>query len=339
MKFLKDYSKMTGLDKAAAFLMTLSETQIGKIFALMDEDEIREMSRAMAQLGSVDPAVMEELFEDVKNQIFIAGGLVGSFDNTEKLLKKILPKDRVDNIMEEIRGPAGRTMWDKLGNVNETLLASYLKNEYPQTIAVILSKIKTEHSSKVLPLLPEQMAMEVILRMIRMEPVQKDIVEDIERTLRTEFMSSLAKSNKRDPHELIAEIFNSFDRATESRFMGALEERNPDASERVKALMFTFDDIQRVDSSGIQAIIRVADKTKLVLALKGANETLREMFFKNLSERAAKIMREDMEALGPVKLKDVEEAQLSIVMSTKELSNTGQIEISSGSDDADEMIS
>lgn len=338
MKVLQDYSKLTGLDKAAAFLLTLTEDQIKKIFSLMDEDEIRELSRAMAQLGSVKSEVMEDLYEDVKKQIFIAGGLVGSFENTEKLLRKILPRDRAENIMEEIRGPAGRTMWDKLGNVNETLLANYLKNEYPQTIAVILTKIKTDHSSKVLPILPEQLAMEVILRMIRMEPVQKEILDDIERTLRSEFMSSLARLNKRDPHELIADIFNAFDRATESRFMSALEERNPDASERVKALMFTFDDIQRIDASGIQTIIRVADKTKLALALKGANDEMKDLFLKNLSERAAKIMREDMESLGAVKLKDVEEAQFSIVMTAKDLANNGEIEIRSNSDEEDEMI-
>lgn len=338
MKIIQDYGKLSGIDKAAAFLLTLSDEQIQKIFGLMDEDEIRELSRAMAQLGSVDSGVMETLFEDVKKQIFIAGGLVGSFENTEKLLKKILPKDRVDTIMEEIRGPAGRTMWDKLGNVNETLLANYLKNEYPQTIAVILTKIRTEHSSKVLALLPESLAMEVMLRMLRMEPVQKDIVEDIEKTLRLEFMSSLARSSKRDPHEQIAEIFNCFDRATEARFMEALEERNPESSERIKALMFTFDDIQRIDASGIQAIIRVADKAKLVLALKGANQTMKDLFLKNLSERAAKIMREDMEAMGPVKLKDVEEAQFNIVMTAKDLSAKGEIVISSGAEDDDEMI-
>ena len=119
-------------------------------------------------------------------------------------------------------------MWDKLGNVNEAVLANYLKNEYPQTVAVVLSKIKPTHAARVLSLLPENFAMEVVMRMLRMETVQKEVLEQVERTLRTEFMTNLARTHRRDAHELMAEIFNNFDRGTEARFMTALEERNQD---------------------------------------------------------------------------------------------------------------
>lgn len=336
--FHSNYETLTGLQKSAAFLLTLSDEQVGQIFAHMDEEEIKELSLAMAQLGKVDGKIVDYLYDDVRAELHSSGILIGNFENTEKLLLKILPKDRADIIMEEIRGPAGRTMWDKLGNVNESLLANYLKNEYPQTIAVILSKIKTEHASKVLSIFPDNLAMEVVLRMLRMEPVQKDILEDIERTLRTEFMHNLARSNRRDPHELVAEIFNCFDRNTESRFMGALEERNPDSSERVKSLMFTFDDMIRLNDAGIQAVIRVADKSKLALALKGGNDKIKDMFFRNMSERAAKIMREDMEGLGAVRVKDVEESQAYVVSSAKDLSNKGEITIQSGAEKEEAMI-
>ena len=338
MKVLTDYSKMSGIDKAAAFLLTLPEEQVGKVMGLLEEDEIREVSLSMAQLGKVGANITEKIYTEVKDQMGSAGVPVGSFENTEKLLNKILPKDRVDNIMEEIRGPAGRTMWDKLSNVNEELLVNYLKNEYPQTIAVIMSKIKTEHASKVLALLPESLSMEVVLRMLRMEPVQKEILDDIEKTLRQEFMNNLSRSNKRDPHEHMADVFNYFDRTTEARFMGALEERNPEASERVKSLMFTFDDMIKLDSSGIQAVIRVVDKAKLALALKGANESIKDLFFKNMSERAAKIMKDDIASLGSVKVKDVDEAQSLVVMTAKDLSNKGEITIKSGNDEGEEMI-
>lgn len=133
--------------------------------------------------------------------------------------------------MEEIRGPAGRTMWDKLGNVNETVLVNYLKNEYPQTVAVVLSRIKSEHAARVLGALPEDFAMECVQRMLRMESVQKEILDKVEQTLRVEFMSNLARTQKRDSHEMMAEIFNNFDRQTEGRFITALEERNRDAAE------------------------------------------------------------------------------------------------------------
>lgn len=338
MKASANYSELTGVQKAAAFLLTLSEEQIGKVFAHLDEDEIKEISLTMAQLGKVENTVMDKLYDDVREQMQSSGALVGSFDNTERLLQKLLPKDRAESIMEEIRGPAGRTMWDKLGNVSKELLATYLKNEYPQTIAVILSKIRTEHAANVLAILPDNLAMEVVLRMLRMEPVQKEIIEDIERTLRTEFMNNISRSNKRNPHELVAEIFNFFDRSTEAKFMGSLEERNPESSEKVKALMFTFDDIAGINDAGIQAIMRVADKSKLALALKGANDNIKDLFFKNMSERAGKIMKEDMESLGPVKVKNVEESQNHVVMVAKGLGDKGEIVLRPSSDSDEEMI-
>lgn len=338
IKTIKNFGDMRGIDKAAAFLLTLSEEQISKVFSHMDEEEIREISLAMAQLGKVDANVTEQLYEEVKEQVGAVGALIGSFESTEKLLNKILPKDKADNIMEEIRGPAGRTMWDKLANVNEELLANYLKNEYPQTIAVILSKIRTEHASKVLGILPDNLAMEVVLRMLRMDTISKEIMEDIERTLRQEFMNNLSRSNKRDPHEQMADVFNYFDRQTESRFMSALEERNPESAERVKSLMFTFDDMIRLDAAGIQAVIRVVDKGKLALALKGANEGLKDLFFKNMSERAAKIMKDDIAALGAVKVKTVDEAQSAVVTVAKELANKGEITIAMGNDESEELI-
>ena len=239
--------------------------------------------------------------------------------------------------MDEIRGPAGRTMWDKLANVNEAVLANYLKNEYPQTVAVVLSKIKGDHAARVLSALPEDFALECVQRMLRMEPVQREILDKIEQTLRTEFMSNLARTSKRDSHEMMAEVFNNFDRQTESRFLNALEERNREAAERIRALMFVFEDLGKLDPGGIQTLLRAVAKDQLAIALKGASDTLREMFFSNMSERAAKIMREDMNAMGPVRLKDVDGAQMAMVLIAKTLAAKGEIMLA-GSGTDDELI-
>jgi flagellar motor switch protein FliG len=239
--------------------------------------------------------------------------------------------------MEEIRGPAGRTMWDKLGNVNEQVLAAFLKNEYPQTVAVVLSKVKPEHAARVLTALPEDFAIEAVNRMLKMEAVQKDVLDKVEQTLRLEFMSNLARTTRRDPHEVMAEIFNSLDRQTESRFISILEDRSRDAAERIKALMFTFEDLGRLDPGGVQMLLRTVEKDRLGLALKGASESLRDLFFSNMSERAANILREDMEAMGPVRLRDVDEAQSQVVAVAKELANTGKIVLASGRGD-DELV-
>lgn len=325
-----DYRSLTGAQKAAVLMLTLGEENAAKLFAQMHEDEIKEVSAAMATLGPVAASVVERLCQEFASQISAAGNLVGTFESTERLLLKTLPRDRVTQIMEEIRGPAGRTMWDKLGNVNEVVLANYLKNEYPQTVALVLSRIKPDHAARVLQLLPEAFAMEVIMRMLRMESVQKEILDGVERTLRQEFMSNLARTQRRDAHEVMADIFNNLDRSAEARFLAALEERNRDAAERIKALMFTFDDLTRINSQGIQLLMRSVEKEKLALALKGASDSIKELFFSNLSERAGKMLREDIEALGPVRLKDVEEAQASIVATAKDLAASGQIVLSDG---------
>jgi flagellar motor switch protein FliG len=324
---------LNGTQKVAVLMLALGEDQCARMLGMMHEDEIKEVSAAMAQLGSVQSDVVEQLCNEFAESLSSAGNLIGSFENTERLLLKTLPRDRVALIMEEIRGPAGRTMWDKLGNVSEAVLANYLKNEYPQTVAVVLSKVKANHAARVLALLPESFAMEVVMRMLRMESVQKEVLDGVESTLRSEFMSNLARSARRDAHEMMAEIFNNLDRQAEQRFISALEERNREAAERIKSLMFTFDDLQRLSGPAVQTLLRGIQKDKLPLALKGASEKLRDLFFSNLSERAGKMLREEIEALGPVKLRDVDEAQASIVIVAKELAAEGQIEINEPGDD------
>ena len=334
---IDDYNLISGQQKAAILMLSLDEERSSSLFSLMDDEEIKELSVIMASLGKVNSGIVEQLFQEFSDRLASNSSLLGTYETTERLLSKALDKDRVSAIMDEISGPAGRTMWDKLGNVSEHVLANYLKNEYPQTIAVILSKIKAEHAAKVIALLPENFAMEIIMRMLRMDSVQKEVLDSLEKTLRKEFMSNLSKSTRRDSHELIADIFNSLDRNTETRFMEALEERNRESADRIKSLMFTFEDLVRVDAQGIQILLRNIDKDKLAIALKGASDTIKELFFNNMSSRAGKIIREDMEAMGPVRLRDVEEAQQYIVTAAKELSNSGEIVISEGKD-SDELI-
>ncbi len=331
-----DARKLSGPEKAAVVLLSLGEEHT-VLWQQLDDEEIKEVSQAMAGLGTVTAHVVEEVLVEFVSGIGGSGSLMGSYEQTQRLLASFMPGDRVDALMEEIRGPAGRTMWDKLGNVNEAVLANYLKNEYPQTVAVVLSKIKPDHASRVLTALPEDFALECVQRMLRMEPVQRDILDKIEQTLRTEFMSNLARTSKRDSHELMADIFNSFDRQTEARFIGALEERSRDSAERIRALMFVFEDLSRLDPGGVQTLLRAVEKDQLGLALKGASDALREMFFSNMSERASKIMREDMDSMGPVRLKDVDSAQMTMVQVAKDLAARGEIMLAGQGGD-DELI-
>jgi flagellar motor switch protein FliG len=328
-----DYRTLTGAQRAAILMLALTEEHCSRLFALMHEDEIKDISSAMSQLGSVRSEMVERMCVDFAESMGSAGNLVGSYESTERLLQKSLPRDRATQIMDEIRGPAGRTMWDKLGNVHEAVLANYLKNEYPQTVAVVLSKVRPDHAARVLQLLPESFAMEVVMRMLRMEAVQKDVLDGVERTLRAEFMSNLARATRRDPHEMMADIFNNLDRAAEGRFLAALEERNREAAERIKSLMFTFEDLQRLGGPAMQALMRAVERDKLPLALKGASDKVKQLFLSNMSDRASKMLQDDIEALGPVRLRDVDDAQASIVQVAKELASQGQIEIAESKDE------
>ncbi|MDO9338407.1 MAG: flagellar motor switch protein FliG [Caulobacter sp.] len=335
-KAINDSARLSGPEKAAVVMLALGEDHT-RIWETLDDEEIKEISQAMAGLGTVAASVVEELLVEFVSGMSSSGAIMGSFEQTQRLLSSFMPSEKVDNLMEEIRGPAGRTMWDKLGNVNEAVLANYLKNEYPQTVAVVLSKIKADHAARVLTCLPEDFALECVQRMLRMEPVQRDILDKIEQTLRVEFMSNLARTSKRDSHELMADIFNNFDRQTEGRFIAALEERNRESAERIRALMFVFEDLSKLDPGGVQTLLRAVEKDQLGLALKGSSDALREMFFSNMSERAAKIMREDMEGMGPVRLKDVDQAQMAMVQVAKDLAAKGEIMLAGAGGD-DELI-
>ncbi len=179
--------------------------------------------------------------------------------------------------------------------------------------------------------------MEVVSRMLSMEAVRKEVLDGVEQTLRAEFMSNLARTTRRDAHEMMADIFNNFDRNTETRLIAALEERNRESAEKIKALMFTFEDLIKLDPASVQTLLRIVEKPILSTALKGASETLRDLFFSNMSERAGKILREDMEAMGPVRLRDVDDAQSEMISLAKELAAKGEIVISEGKSE-DELV-
>ncbi|MFT7433586.1 MAG: flagellar motor switch protein FliG [Alphaproteobacteria bacterium] len=331
----KRTAREQGARNAAILMLSIGEENATTIFSGMDDFEIRDVSREMASLGQVNSTEVESVLNEFTEAIGSGStGLVGGWGATERYLKSFMDEGRVHDLMDEMRGPAGRTMWEKLANVSEDILANYLKNEYPQTVAVIVSRIKPGHASRVLAALPEELALEVIERILIMDNVSREIIESVEDSLKNEFMRNLAAKQKRDSHELMAEIFNNFDRASEQKFMDLLDKRSHDDAERIRSLMFTFEDIGKTDDKGIQLILREIEKEKLPMALKGANESINEMFLRNMSERASKILKEDMDAMGPVRVKDVDEAQNAIVEVAKRLSDAGQIIITEeGGDD------
>ncbi len=330
--------KISGLQKAAILMMSVEEDTAAKIFSLMNEEEIKGISQAMSALGTVEPKTVENLLGEFTEEMSSGGSIIGDLQNTKRLLTMALGEEKVASIMEELGGPMGRDTWDKLNNVNEEMLASFLKNEYPQTAALILTKVRAAQAAKVISVMPEDFALDVIQRMITIEPVKREVLSDIEKTLQAEFMTNLASTKQFDSYEMIAEVFNNFDRNTENKFMEMLEGKDAAVAEHIRELMFTFEDLIKIDAAGIQTLLRSVDKDKLGVALKGANDKIRDLFFKNMSERASKILKEDMESKGPVRVRDVDEAQMAIVNVAKDLASSGQIVIPEGEEAEEEMI-
>jgi flagellar motor switch protein FliG len=329
-------AELSGPERAAVLLLVLGDEHGAPIWTSLDDDELRKVTLAMSTLGTVSSKLVEGVLGDLASQ-YNRLTVVGDFDRTHELLLKLLPRDRVDPIMEEIRGPAGRTIWQRLSNVQDNLLANYLKTEHPQTVALILSRIRAEHSARVMALLPDEFATDVMVRILQLDTVSKEALDQIEESLRTNFIANLSQTSRRDAHDLLAEIFNSFDRQNESKFMEALEGVAFKSAERIRALMFTFEDITKLDANSAQVLIRNIDKTDLAKALKGASMPTREFFTSKMTSRAATVFLDEMQSLGPIRLKEVDEAQQRIIAVAKGLADKGEIIISKAGND-DDMI-
>jgi flagellar motor switch protein FliG len=327
----QSFGDMPGTHRAAALLLLLGDREGAPIWQLLEEDEVKKVSHAMVQLGSLEVETVEQLIVDFVSRLSTNGGISSSFERTESLLMKIFPSEQVALIMADIKGASGRRVWQSLAQIDPETLASFLRSEYPQTVAVILSRVRSDYAARVLSILPEEFAIDVLNRMLRMETVQKEALRHIEETLRTEFVTTAAQTTRRDAHELMAEIFNAFDRQTETRFLAALDQSNRGSAKKIRQLMFTFEDLSKLDAGSVQTLMRQVDKDVLGRALKGASEGMKTLFFGNMSTRAAKSLQDDMQSLGPIRLKDVDEAQTKMTDLAKELAEKGEIMIAKNS--------
>lgn len=328
----QENKKLTGAQRVAVVLLSLPEEETLKIFANLSEDEIKEVSYAMSNLGLVGQSAIQAVMSEFNSEMANNSVFLGNLTTTEKILSKFLDKEQLRGIMEDIRGPQGKSTWEKLSNVNEEVLASYLINEHPQIAAIILSKTPTDQTAKVLRHLPDHFAFDIMSRMLNITSIKSEMLDGVEKVLKSEFISIVGKTQKQDSFNMIASILNNLDQGTETKYMNMLENAFPEAATKIKNLMFTFNDLVRLDGRGIQSVIRAIDKSLLPLALKGAPEEIRDLFLSNMSQRQARLIKEELEGLGKVRLKDVHNAQAQIVLRTKELIAKGEVDISDSKD-------
>lgn len=324
----------TGSQKAAILLLSFGEDISSEIFKHLNEFEVRRIGTAMSRLGRLEEDVVKSVINEFheilkKNKQFLYGGT----EYTKKLIGNAFKTDKADKLIEQLSLSA--TNLDCLELIEPRTLAEFIRNEHPQTIALILAYLDPIKCGETVKLLPDSLHTEVLMRMANIESVSPEIVEEINEVLRSEIQTiGTATSEKVGGVESIAEVMNVLDKATEEELLDNLEERDPDLAEDIRQLMFVFDDLVKIDDRGIQELIKAVSTEKWKIALKTCSEAVQELVFKNMSERAAAMLKEDMEAMPAVKLSDVETAQYDIVQAARKLEEEGKIIMTSSTETA-----
>ncbi len=334
MKTPKEIKKLRGAEKAAILFLCLGEKRGADLMQRLDEKDIHEITRSISGLGTIPPQVADGVLIEFMQDLGSGGALIGSLDLAESMLRNFLPEDRVTEIMGEVQGPmVGRNMWENFSALNEQVIANYLKGEHDQTIATIMTKVKPDMAAKVLPLLGQERMIEVVERMISMDVVPRHVLQQIEDTLQHEFMASATRGSGPDPHQRIADLFNKLDSSQFERLTTGLEQRIPEAFNTIKQKMFTFDDLIRLDVSSLARVMRGAEGNALPLALRGAKKDVRDYFLGALPARSRDMLLEEMASMGPVRGRDVQAAQSSLVDYAKELAKDDEIRLPVDDDD------
>lgn len=313
------------VNKAAIIVMALDKERSRRLMSRLSDEEVRRLGSAMARLGRADMETVEQTIAEFRAEIGRTCSIVGGTDAAEKMLNLFLPPEKVAEIMDEIKGPNGKNIWEKLAHIQPQTLAGYLRNEYPQTAAVILSKLPPAHAARVVRLLPNRISADIALRMVRLNSIQRTVLTDIEETLKREFTSELSRSAERDSTSIVAEMLNRSDQDVVDRILSALEEKEPQAAARIRRIMFTFEDLRRIEPSTFGLLIAECSPDRLPIALAAVSEELKELFLSKMSERARKMLLEEMESMPPPRRKTIEEAQGEIITLAKRMIEEGRV--------------
>ncbi len=330
---------LTGSEKAAIFLLTLGEDFSSQVFKRLEEEEIKVVGRQMSKMDHVDKEDIAALLSEFKSD---AGGeelYLSGNDLLESALKRALNNDKASAILEEIRSDWRLTLFQKARKLEPKVLYNFLRNEHPQTVALVLSVLDVLQSAAILAELKEETQVEVVMRMAELDKVSPEILVEVDRVLQDELLSVEGMEGQRlGGVETVAEILNNADRALESQVLEGVEEQRESLAEEIRRLMFVFEDLLNVDDRGVMNILKEVSTDDLKLALKNASEDLKEKIFANMSSRAVEMLKEDMEIMGPTRLKDVEGSQQSIIKIAKRLEQEGKVQLMSGGGGEDEFV-
>ena len=330
---------LTGPEKAAVFLLMLGEDYASDVFKRLDDEEIRSVGRQMAKIDRVDKddvaALLAEFQGDAGgDEIFLSGD-----DMLESALRRALTGEKAGEILDDIRSDWRLTLFQKARKLEPKILVNFLRNEHPQTISLVLSVLESTQAATILADMKEEIQVEVVMRMAELDKVSPDVLVEVDRVLQDELMSVEGMEGQRlGGVEAVAEILNNADRALEAQVLEGVEEQRESLAEEIRRLMFVFEDLMTVDDRGIMSILKEVSTDDLKLALKTASEDLQDKVFGNMSQRAVDMLKEDMEIMGPTRLKDVEGAQQAIIKIAKRLEQEGKVQLSAGGGGEDEFV-
>ncbi|HZK19340.1 MAG TPA: flagellar motor switch protein FliG [Treponemataceae bacterium] len=331
----RDYKNLTGRQKAAIFMVSLGSDISSEIFKHLREDEVETLTFEIARLDTVDSdfkeAVLREFQEMMKAQNYITSG---GIDFARELLEKSLGSQKAIDIINRLTSSLQVRPFDFIRRTDPAHLLNFIQQEHPQTIALILAYLEPNKASTILQNLPDDKQSEVARRIATMDRTSPDVLREVERVLEKK-LSTLSSEDYTAAGgvESIVEILNLVDRSSEKAIIESLEEDDPDLAEEIKKRMFVFEDIVLLDDRAIQKVMREVDTQELAKALKSVEPEVQDKIFRNMSKRAANMLKEDMEFMGPVRLKDVEESQQKIVSTIRHLEDTGDIVIARSGED------
>ncbi len=332
----EEMANIPGPVKAAILLLALGEEHGALVWDMLDADEIKKVSSIMAHLGSIKTDMLNDIARNFLEDVN-ASNLSGDKDTTEKILMNALPRTKAKAIVQELRTPDNPTLWQKLGFINPEILAKYLKTEYPQISAVILARLDPDQAARILGQFQTDLATDLINRIAKIDTVDQDALKLIEDALVQEFALGRRLPEKSDQIGKITKIFNYLDKKAEIRILSSLDDLNSQMSQKLRALLFSFEDLTKMRAQSAQVLIRTIDREVLIKALKGATKNVRDFFFSQMSQRAARALQDEIDILGPIRLREVDEAQRIIVNLAKDLAAKGEIVLASNSTE-DEMV-
>lgn len=322
-----------GVDRVAALLMTMGKPAAARLMKHFEPDEIRLITRTIAEMRPVTTSQVEMAIEEFATQ-FVAGANVGgSASDVERLLAGVLPPDQISEIMNDVLGAANHSIWDRISGVSEGTIATYVMKEHPQIAALVLSKVKPACAAKVLSHLPEDMRNGVMRRMLAFKPIVDETMRIIESTIHEDFMVNLARNAGADTHARIADIINKMERNDMENVLNNLTATRPKSAEILKGLLFTFDDIINLPPRARTSLFDQVPNDKTVLALKGTDQEFREIILQSLGSRVRRMVEQELSSSEPASARDVAEARRAITDLALEMAGRGEIELNSGGEE------